>query len=98
MEVWQYLAGLVAAGVVGGFIKEKFFANPAAVTTRISNLESKVAVLQETKLTEPQVRGIVHEQLQPLMVAIQSMQQEQAKQSNLLARIDERLEKQEREH
>lgn len=91
MEIWQYIGGLVFAAVVGGFVKEKFFASPASVVARINTLEKQVAVMQETKLTEPQVRTIIHEQLQPLMMAITSMQQEQVKQGNVITRIDERL-------
>jgi len=96
MESWQVIAGLVLSAFVGGFVKEKFFSSPASLAAKVAALESEVAVIQATKLTEPQVRTIVHEQLKPLMVTMDMMSNEQAKQGLLLARIDERLEKQER--
>lgn len=97
MEAWQILAGLVASAVVGGFVKEKFFSSPATLATKVAKLESEIAVIQATKLTEPQVRTIVHEQLQPLMISVSEMTKEQKRQGDLLARIEERLSKQERQ-
>jgi hypothetical protein len=97
MESWQILAGLVASAVVGGFIKEKFFSSPATVASKVAALESKIAVIEATKLTEAQVRTIVHEQIQPMMISINEILKDQKRQGDLLSRIDERLEKQERQ-
>lgn len=96
MEAWQAIAALVASAVVGGFVKEKFFSSPATLTAKVSALESKIAVIEATKLTEAQVRTIVHEQIQPMMISINELLKDQKRQGDLLARIDERLEKQER--
>lgn len=58
-------------------MKEKFFSSPASVEHKVALLEKEVAVIQATKLTEPQVRAIVHEQLVPLMATVSEMAAEQ---------------------
>lgn len=95
MEAWQYIAGLAFAALVGGFVKEKFFSSPASLAADVAALKSEVAVLQATKASDEKVRKIVHEQLQPLLVVVDAMREEQKKQGDMLARIDERLAKHE---
>lgn len=97
MEAWQVIAGFVVSAVIGGFIREKFFTSPAGIAAKVASLESKIAVIEATKLTEAQVRTIVHEQITPIMVSINEIMKDQKRQGDLLSRIDERLEKQERQ-
>lgn len=97
MESWQIIAGFVVSAVIGGFIREKFFTSPAGIAAKVASLESKIAVIEATKLTEAQVRTIVHEQIQPMMVSINEILKAQSTQSKLLARIEERLSNQEKQ-
>lgn len=103
MEAWQMIGGFVLSAFIGGFIRDKFFNEPqrlnakdGALAAKVAALESEVAVIQATKLTEGQVRSIVHEQIQPMMVSINEILKDQKKQGDLLNRIDERLSSQDR--
>lgn len=98
------LGGFFAGALLVGMIKEKFFSKPAKdaaevgkMQTAITTLESKIAVIEATRLTEAQVRNIVHEQVQPMKDDINQILQHQTMQGKLLARIEERLSKQERQ-
>ena len=47
--------------------------NRNAIIARMAKVESMVAVLQETKTSDTQVRDIVHEQLKPLMMSVDKL-------------------------
>lgn len=88
---------IIVSGVIGAVITrfaslpDKINKKDDELANRINKVESELAVIRETKLTEPQVRAIMHEQLKPLLFVIDTMKAEQQKQSALLVRIDERV-------
>ena len=106
MGTWEPLVGMIVAAFVGGYVKHAFFTAPqksdekvTGLEVRLTAAEKQLAIMQETKVTEQQVRTVVHEQLQPLMLSISLIQQEQMamkidmeRQSGMLRNIDEKIE------
>ena len=79
---WQTIATVVA-GTVIGFIVRQYMSLPdkmrdeyKQITGRVAVLERDVAVIKETKLSDHQVRQIMHEQLMPLQIAVNSLKEQ----------------------
>lgn len=101
---WQTIA-TVAAGTVIGFIVRQYMSLPdkmrdedKQITGRVAVLERDVAVIKETKLSDHQVRQIMHEQLMPLQIAVNSLKEQHDGMSGtindmklMLVRIEGRL-------
>lgn len=58
---------------------------------RIGALETKVTVLENTAVTEEKVRLIIHEQLQPLVSAVNTLQSTQTEIQKVLIRMESKL-------
>ena len=79
---WQTIASVCAATAVG-FIVRQYMSLPdkmrdedKQITGRVAVLERDVAVIKETKLSDHQVRQIMHEQLMPLQIAVNSLKEQ----------------------
>ena len=101
---WQTIATVAAATMVG-FVVRQYMSLPdkmrdedKLITGRLAVLEKEVAVIKETKLSEQQVRQVMHEQLKPLQADLKSLKDQHENMSGtindmrlMLVRIEGKL-------
>ena len=79
MQQWEGFI-IVAVGAAVAFSVKQFLGAPKelrqqmeTLNSRVNHLDTQMQIVQETRLTEAQVKSIVHEQLKPLQDDMREM-------------------------
>jgi len=90
----ESIGSLVVAALVGGLVRhyinlpDKFRDKDDKLTERLTMVEQRLAVMDETKTSEAQVRAIMHEQLKPVIDRQETLQADMMTVKQTLVRIE----------